>query len=72
MQAVGALLFSPAGRTTALTVGHMFGYRNMALPLAVLADAAPAGFALYVAMAQLPMYMLPVLTVRLYRRLLAR
>ncbi len=72
LQAVGALLFSPVGRDTALTVGLMFGYRNMALPLAVLADAAPAGFALYVAMAQLPMYMLPVLTVRLYRRLLAR
>ena len=72
LQAIGAALFSPAGRSTALTVGLMFGYRNMALPLAVLAGAAPADFALYVAMAQLPMYMLPVLTVRLYRRLLAR
>jgi BASS family bile acid:Na+ symporter len=71
LQAVGAAVFAPAGRNTALTVGLMFGYRNMALPLAVLAGAAPPDFALYVAMAQMPMYMLPVLTIPIYRRLLA-
>lgn len=72
LQALGAAAFAPAGRRTALTVGLMFGYRNMALPLAVLGAAAPPDFVMYVALAQLPMYMLPVLTLPVYRRLLGR
>lgn len=69
-QAVGALAFWWAGRRTALTVGLVFGYRNMALALAVLADVAPRDFLLYVAVAQLPMYMFPMITRPVYRRLL--
>lgn len=72
MQAFGALLFLPAGRKAALTVGFLFGYRNMPLPLVVMGAAAPAEFALYVALAQLPMYMLPAVMLPLYRRLLGR
>lgn len=69
-QVVGALAFWWAGRRTALTVGLVFGYRNMALALAVLADATPPDFLLYVALAQLPMYIFPMLTRPLFRRLL--
>lgn len=70
MQALGAVLFLRAGRRAALTVGFLFGYRNMPLPLVVMGAAAPADFALYVALAQLPMYMLPAVMLPLYRRLL--
>jgi BASS family bile acid:Na+ symporter len=69
-QAIGAAVFWPAGRRTALTVGLLFGYRNMALILAVLGEAAPADFLLFVAVAQLPMYMFPIISLPLYRRLL--
>ncbi len=72
LQALGALLFLPAGRRAALTVGFLFGYRNMPLPLVVMGAAAPSDFALYVALAQLPMYMLPAVMLPLYRRLLGR
>ena len=48
----------------------LFGYRDMALILAVLGDAAPADFLLYVAVARLPMYMFPIVSLPLYRRLL--
>jgi BASS family bile acid:Na+ symporter len=69
-QALGTAIFWIAGRRTALTVGLVFGYRNMALALAVLADVAPPDFLLYVAVAQLPMYMFPMITRPIYRRLL--
>jgi BASS family bile acid:Na+ symporter len=69
-QAAGGAIFWLAGRRVALTVGLLFGYRNMALILAVLGDAAPADFLLYVAAAQLPMYMLPIVNLPFYRRLL--
>jgi BASS family bile acid:Na+ symporter len=71
-QALGAVLFLPAGRRAALTAGFLFGYRNMPLPLVVMGAAAPADFALYVAVAQLPMYMLPAVMQPAYRRLLRR
>lgn len=70
-QAAGAVAFAPAGKREALTVGLMFGYRNMALLLAVLPDAAPADLVLFIGVAQLPMYTLPVLSAPAYRRLLA-
>jgi BASS family bile acid:Na+ symporter len=72
LQAFAALAFLPAGRRTALTAGFLCGYRNMPLPLVVLGAAAPADFALYVAVAQLPMYMLPAVMLPAYRRLLGR
>ncbi|MCC7048881.1 MAG: hypothetical protein IT562_19360 [Alphaproteobacteria bacterium] len=71
-QVAGATVFWLAGRRQALTVGLLFGYRNMALVLAVLGEAAPADFLLFVAVAQLPMYMFPILTRRVYRALLDR
>lgn len=69
-QAAGAAAFWLAGRRAALTVGLLFGYRNMALILAVLGAATPPDFLLFVAVAQLPMYLLPVASLPLYQRLM--
>src|SRR5690606_694548 len=70
LQALGALAFLWAGRRIAFTVGLMAGNRNMGLVLAALGPGAPAEVALFFAVAQLPMYMLPMLALPIYRRLL--
>ena len=70
LQIIGSLIFLPAGRRIAFTTGHMTGNCNMALVLAVLADKAQADVVIFFALAQLPMYMLPIIANRIYRRLL--
>jgi len=70
LQVVGALVFLPAGRKIAFTAGHMAGNCNMALILAVLADRAEMEVVIFFALAQLPMYMLPVVANKVYRRFL--
>ena len=69
LQAIGFLLFLPAGRTTATTVALIAGNRNMAFVL----GAAPAAFHpdvfLYLAVLQFPIYLLPALLRPVYRRL---
>ena len=69
LQGLGALVFRRRGRRGALTAGLALGNRNMALMLVLMAGAAGPDFALYVAMAQLPMYLLPSLGAPIYRRL---
>lgn len=56
------------GRNRVLTVGLMTGNRNMGLLLAALPAGADPGVALFFAVAQIPMYTLPALQKRLYRR----
>lgn len=68
-QVVGSAVFWLMGKRTALTAGLLCGYRNMALALAVLGDVTPRDFLLYVAVAQLPMYIFPMITKPFYRRL---
>ena len=70
LQIIGSLIFLPAGRRIAFTTGHMAGNCNMALVLEVLADKAQADVVIFFALAQLPMYMLPIIANRIYRRLL--
>ena len=70
LQVLGAVAFLPAGRKLSFTAGHMAGNCNMALILAVLADRAEMEVVIFFALAQLPMYMLPVVANRIYRRLL--
>jgi len=70
LQAVGTGAFLWMGRRRALTMGLASGYRNMAIMLVLTAGIAGPDMWLYVAMAQLPMYILPMLTAPLYRRLL--
>jgi BASS family bile acid:Na+ symporter len=59
-----------SGRRLAFTAGHMAGNCNMGLVLAVLADRAAIELVVFFALAQLPMYMLPVIANRIYRRFL--
>lgn len=72
LQVIGALVFWRAGRLVALTAGHMIGNCNMGLILAVLADRAAPDLAAFFALAQLPMYILPLVAVPIYRRVLAK
>lgn len=69
LQAIGFVLFLPAGRRTATTVALISGNRNMAIVL----GAAPAAFHpdafLYLAILQFPIYLLPALLRPVYRRL---
>ncbi len=67
LQLTGALLFAHHGARTALTVGLLSGCTNLGLVLAGLADVAPPSFALYVALSQFPIYLLPALLAPLYR-----
>ncbi|GBD41912.1 hypothetical protein HRbin39_01299 [bacterium HR39] len=70
LQVLGALLFAHRGARTALTVGLLSGNGNLALVIAGLGESAPAVLALYVALGQFPVYLLPALQAPLYRRLL--
>lgn len=69
-QLATALAFRPLGRRSAISLGLAAGYRNMALVVAVTGGVAP-DLLLYLAVAQVPIYMLPFLTRPLIRRLAA-
>lgn len=70
LQLAGTLLARPAGLRTALTVGLLSGNNNIGIVLAATADRAPESLVVYVALAQFPIYLLPLVQKRLYRRLL--
>lgn len=71
LQFAGAAIFAPLGRRAALTVGFSSGNRNMALLLAVLPAGADPDIALYFALGQLPIYIMPMVLKPIYRRLLS-
>ena len=70
LQIIGSLVYWRSGHRLALTMGHMTGNCNMGLVLATLGDNPPLEVALFFALAQLPMYMLPSVCRPIYRRLL--
>lgn len=70
LQALGALAFLWLGRRQALSVGLMTGNRNMGLLLAALPASADYDVALFFAVAQIPMYMLPAMALPFCRKLL--
>ncbi len=72
LQLLGILAFSWLGLRKALSVGLLSGNCNMGLLLAALPAERDADVLLFFAVAQLPMYMLPIVMVPLYRRLLNR
>ena len=72
LQAVGWLAFRREGSVTALTAALMCGNCNMGLVLVALSGHATVEMTAFFALAQLPMYMLPVLLEPLYRRARAR
>jgi bile acid:Na+ symporter, BASS family len=69
LQIVTGLIFFWTGRMRAVTIAFCGGNRNVALLLTVMPAQAHPDFALFFALAQLPMYLLPVLTQPVYRRL---
>ncbi len=71
LQAIGGGAFFWLGRRGALTMGLASGYRNMAIMLVLTAGMAGPDMWLYVAVAQFPIFIMPMLTNPLYRRLLA-
>lgn len=71
LQGLGWIAFRGRGLRPALTVGLISGNRNMGLLLAALPAGADPEIALYFAIAQLPMYMLPAVLLPFYRRSLA-
>ena len=70
LQVLGSAVFLRLGRQAALTVGLMTGNCNMGLILAALPADSPPDIALFFALGQLPMYLLPALAMPIYRRLL--
>ena len=66
------LLFHRAGLRTALPLGHAGGSRNTGLMLAAAAGAVPELVWLYVALIQIPIYVLPLIVKPLVRTVLPR
>ena len=69
-QVLGALVFRRRGRRAALSMGLCLGNRNTVLILVLTGGLAGPDLALYVAMAQIPIYLLPLVARPLYGRLL--
>lgn len=72
LQLIGTLAFSWLGLRRALSIGLLSGNCNMGLMLAALPAERDADVLLFFAIAQLPMYMLPIVMVPVYKRLLNR
>jgi len=70
--ALGAAAFWRLGPRTALTIGYAAGNGNMVILLAVLPHDAHSDIALYFALGQFPMFMLPMLLKPYFQRLVAR
>lgn len=70
LQVATGLCFLRLGRRAAFTIGFLSGNRNMGLLLAVLPAGLHPDIALYFAMAQFPIYILPALLRPLYKRLM--
>jgi BASS family bile acid:Na+ symporter len=68
LQAAGWLVFRRLGTLTALTAGMVSGNCNMGLVLVALSGHASIEVTAFFALAQLPIYMLPMLLEPLYRR----
>lgn len=64
----GWLALAGSGQTAAVAAAVCSGNRNMGLMLAITAGSAGATFALYVAVAQIPMYFTPLVIGALVRR----
>ncbi len=68
LHAAGWLLFRRRGDATAFTAALLSGNRNMGLMLVITAGTVSDSFALYVGIAQIPMYFAPLLLGPFVRR----
>lgn len=71
LSALTALIFRHAGLHTALPLAHAAGSRNTGLMLAAAAGLVPELVWLYVALIQIPIYVLPLIARPLVRKLAA-
>lgn len=62
LQFLGAALFMKAGATVSLTVGMLAGYRNTALLIVVLAGAVDPNILIFLAIVQVPTFIMPLLS----------
>ena len=65
-----ALAFAWVGRRQTLTVGLATGNRNMGILLAVLPATTHPDILIFFALAQIPVYMLPVMLAPVYRAIM--
>ncbi len=70
LQALGGVIFWWLERPTALSAALASGNRNMAILIAAMGASAPADFALFFAVVQFPIYLVPAMLGPVYRRLL--
>ena len=69
LHGAGFVAFARVGRYEAMTAAMTSGNRNLGVMFAVTATVASADFALYVGIAQIPMYFVPLLLAPLASRL---
>lgn len=69
LHVAGFAAFSRVGRYEAMTAAMTSGNRNLGVMFAVAATVASSDFALYVGIAQIPMYFVPLLLAPLAKRL---
>ena len=69
LQIAGAAVFWRLGRRAAITVGLITGNTNVALVLAAVSQSASYDLLVYFVVGQFPIYLLPLVAVPVYRRL---
>lgn len=69
LQLLGAALFSTSGASTSLTVGLLAGYRNTGVLIAVLAGSADPRVLTFLAIIQIPTFLMPMISSPILRRI---
>lgn len=69
MQFLGAAIFIRSGLKTSLTIGLLSGYRNTGLLIAALAGSADPRVLTFLAIIQIPTFLMPMLTSPFMRRM---
>ena len=69
LQIAAAAIFWRAGRRAAITIGLITGNTNVALVMAAVSESAPYDLLVYFVVGQFPIYILPLVAVPVYRRI---
>ena len=71
LQIFATCVFWRVGRRAAVTIGLLTGNTNVALVLAAVSESASYDLLVYFVVGQFPIYILPLVAVPLYRRVVA-